>query len=94
MWVLLLDDYVEKIPPLWEHCFGSSVCFCITKPEGWTKAFLDEIFMTDSSLGVYSNCLAVPEEEPSHVSTSSSLGALGECLVVGFVGGILPAART
>jgi hypothetical protein len=36
----------------------------------------------------------VPEEEPSPVSASFSLGALDERLVVGFIDGFLPAIRT
>jgi hypothetical protein len=38
--------------------------------------------------------LAVPGEEPSPVSSSFILGAFDEHLVVGFLGGILPATRT
>jgi hypothetical protein len=64
------------------------------KTEGWTKAFFVEVFMTESTLGVYSSCLATPGEEPSHVSASFSLGALEERLVVGFLSDILPAVRT
>jgi hypothetical protein len=45
---------------------------------------------------MYSNCLAVLGEEPSPISTSFNFGALGEGLVVGFLGGIFffSAART
>jgi hypothetical protein len=64
------------------------------KAEGWTKYFFVVVLMTGSTLGAYSNCLAVLGEEPSHISASFSFGALGECLVVGFLGGILPAAIT
>jgi hypothetical protein len=64
------------------------------KVKGWIRAFFVEVFMTDSSLGVYSNYLVVPGEEPSPVSSSFSLGALVKRLVVGFLEGILPAART
>jgi hypothetical protein len=60
----------------------------------WTKDFFVEVFMTGSSLGVYSNYLTIPGEEPSPVSASFSLGSLGEHLVVGFLSEILPAART
>jgi hypothetical protein len=61
---------------------------------GWTKAFFVDVLMMGSALRVYSICLTVPEEEPSPVSASFSLGGLGERLVVGFLGDILPAART
>jgi hypothetical protein len=83
----------------WSPHYGSisldSVLASVSpKTGGWTKAFFVEVFMTDSSLGVYSNFLAVPGEEPSPFSTSFILGALGECLVVEFLDDILPAART
>jgi hypothetical protein len=55
------------------------------------KTFFVVVLMTGSGLGMYSNCLAVPGEEPSPVSGSFSFGALGERLVVGFLGGIVPA---
>jgi hypothetical protein len=64
------------------------------KTEGWTKAFLVEVFMTGSALEAYSNCLTVLGEEPSPVSASFSLGVIGEHLVVGFFSGILPTTRT
>jgi hypothetical protein len=60
----------------------------------WTNVFFVQNFMTKSSLGVYSNWLAVPGEEPSPVSSSFSLGSLDEHLVIGFLGDILPVART
>jgi hypothetical protein len=64
------------------------------KTGGWTKYSFVDVLMTGFTLGVYSNCVSIPGEEPSHVSTYFSLGALEEHLVVGFIGGILPAART
>jgi hypothetical protein len=64
------------------------------KVGGWTKYFFVDVLMTGSTLGAYSNCLVVPGEEPSPISTSFSLGSLGEHLVVGFLGDILPATRT
>jgi hypothetical protein len=54
------------------------------KPEAGKKDFFVDVLMTGSALGAYSNCLVVPGEEPSHVSTSFILGALGERLVVAF----------
>jgi hypothetical protein len=44
--------------------------------------------MTGSTLGENSNCLAVSGEDPSPISASFNFGALGERLVVGFLGGI------
>jgi len=61
------------------------------KTRGWTKDFFVEVFMTSSSMGVCSNLLAVPGKEPSLVSTSFILGALGERMVVDFLRGIFPA---
>jgi hypothetical protein len=49
--------------------------------------------MTGSSLGAYSSCFAAPGEEPSPISASFSLGALGEHLVVGFLNEIFPIVR-
>jgi hypothetical protein len=50
--------------------------------------------MTGSTLVEKSSCLAVSGEDPSPTSASFSFGALGERLVVGFLGGIFPAKRT
>jgi hypothetical protein len=60
---------------------------------GQKKDLFVEVLMTGSTLGAYSNCLIVPGEEPSLVSASFRLGALNECLVIGFLGGIFPATR-
>jgi hypothetical protein len=49
--------------------------------------------MTGSSLGVYSNFLAVLGEESSLVSMSFSLGALNKHLVLGFLNGMFPITR-
>jgi hypothetical protein len=35
----------------------------------WKKYFFVDVLMKGSALRVYSNYLAVPEEEPSHVSS-------------------------
>jgi hypothetical protein len=69
------------------------LAFVSPKAGGWEKTFFVDVLMTDLSLGAYSNCLAIPGEEPSHVSASFSLGALSEHRVVGFLGGIFPATR-
>jgi hypothetical protein len=94
LWVLLLTDYVEKVP----HCRSITLDLMLSSVSpnigGWKKAFLVEFFMTSSALGVYSNCLTVPGEETPPVSSSFSLGALGEHMVVGFLDDILPATIT
>jgi hypothetical protein len=46
--------------------------------------------MTSFGLGVYSNCFVTPREDPSLTLGSFSFGALGDRLVVGFLGGIVP----
>jgi hypothetical protein len=47
--------------------------------------------MTDTVLGENSNFLATDGEESSPTSNSYILGALGDFLVEGFFGGIVPA---
>jgi hypothetical protein len=63
------------------------------KARGWIKTFFVVVLMTGSGLGVYSNCFATPGEEPSPTSGSFSFGALDDHLVVGFLGGIVPATK-
>jgi hypothetical protein len=58
------------------------------------KSFLVDVFITVSSLGANSSCFDTPGEEPSPTSGSFSFGALGDRLVVGFHGGIIPAIET
>jgi hypothetical protein len=58
------------------------------------KAFLVAVLMTGTGLGVNSNCLATAGEEPSPASGSCGFGALGDFLVEGFFGGIVPAIKT
>jgi hypothetical protein len=60
------------------------------KFEGWMKDFFIDVLMTGSSLGVYSNCLTTPGEEPSPTSGYFSFGALSYRLVVDFLGRIVP----
>jgi hypothetical protein len=60
------------------------------KVGGWTKGSLVIVLMTDTGLGENSNCLTTAGEEPSPTSDSCSLGALGDFLVEGFFGGIVP----
>jgi hypothetical protein len=52
------------------------------------NSFLVEVLMTGSTLGAYSNYLAMPGEEPSPIFASFNFGALNECLVIAFLGGI------
>jgi hypothetical protein len=61
------------------------------KAGGWTKYFFVDVLMTGSGLCVNSNCLVTPGEEPSPNSGSFSFDALDDHLVVGFLGGIVPA---
>jgi hypothetical protein len=64
------------------------------KVEDWTKAFFVVVLMIGSTLGAYSNYLMVPKEEHSPILASFIFGDLGKHLVVGFLGGILPIAKT
>lgn len=57
------------------------------------KAFFVVVLMTRTVFGVISNCLATAGEEPSPASGSCIFGALGDFLVVGFFGGIVPATE-
>jgi hypothetical protein len=63
------------------------------KAGGWTKGSLVILLMTNTSLGTKSNFLATDGEEPSPTSDSYSLGALGDFLVDGFFGGIIPVIK-
>jgi hypothetical protein len=55
------------------------------------KTFFVVVLMTGSIIGMYSNCLMVPREEPSPISSYFRFGSLDERLVVGFISGIVPA---
>jgi hypothetical protein len=63
------------------------------KARGWVKTFFVVVLMIFFGLRVYSNFFAAPGEEPSTTSSSFSFGALEHCLVVGFLGGIVPATK-
>jgi hypothetical protein len=95
VWDILREFFfsnpVEDIPPLWECYLGSVFASVSPKAVDWVKSFFVVFLTTGSSLGAHSNCLAVPREEPSPISGSFSFGALSEHLVVGFIGGIVPA---
>jgi hypothetical protein len=86
-------DFLEKFFPTREYCLGPNVRLCVSKGGGWTKAFLVVVLMTGTGFGENSNCLATAGEEPSPTSGSCSFGALGDFLVVGFFGGIVPATE-
>jgi hypothetical protein len=73
------------------HCGDITLDSVLPSVSMETKDLFVEVFMTDSTPRVYSNCLTVPGEEPSPVSTSFSSGGLGKHLVVGFLRGIFPA---
>jgi hypothetical protein len=50
--------------------------------------------MMGTDFGANSNCFATAREEPSPTSGSFNFDALGYFLVVGFLGGIVPANET
>jgi hypothetical protein len=81
-----------KISP---HC-GSDILDPVLasvspKVGGWMKTFFVVLLTTGSDLWMYYNCLTILGEETSLVSGSFSFSALGERLVVGFLGNIIPA---
>jgi hypothetical protein len=90
LWVFFSANPIEMIPPLWEHHLGSGTHLYIAKGQSLDEHFL--CFCLDEKLQPreYSYFLAVPGEEPLHVSSSFSFGALDEHLVVVFLGGIVP----
>jgi hypothetical protein len=57
------------------------------------KTFFTVLLMTGYGLRVYSNCFVALGEEPSPTSGSFSFCALGDRLVVGFLGGIVPTTK-
>jgi len=69
------------------------LAFVSAKHERWTKSFFVDVLMTGPSLSVYSNCLTTLGEEPSPSSGSFIFVTLGDRLVVGFLGNIVPAFK-
>jgi hypothetical protein len=63
------------------------------KARGWVKTFFVDVLMTGFGLELNSNCFAAPGEDPSPTSGSFSFGALSDRLVVGYLGGIVPAIK-
>jgi hypothetical protein len=63
------------------------------KARGWMKTFFVVVLMIGFVLGVYSNCFVGPGEEPSPMSGFFIFGALGDRLVVVFLGGTVPATK-
>jgi hypothetical protein len=88
-WMILLKSY--------PHCgcaiLDPVVSSVSPKAGGWVKTFFVAVLMIGSNLGVYSNCFAAPGEEPSPTFGSFSFSSLDDCLVVGFLGGIVPATK-
>jgi hypothetical protein len=67
--------------------------FVSLKAEGWIKASLEVVLMTCIGFGVNSNCLTTAGEDPSPTSGSCGSGTLGDFLVEGFFGGIVPTIK-
>jgi hypothetical protein len=57
------------------------------------KTFFVVFLMTGSNLIVYSNFFVSPREDPSPTSSYFSFISLDNCLVIGFLGGIVPATK-
>ena len=64
------------------------------KAEVWVKIFLVDVLMTGSSLGENSSYFAAVGEKPSPTFGSFSFSSFRDFLVVGFLGGIVPAIET
>jgi hypothetical protein len=83
-------DFLENFFPARKCHLGPMLASISLKTGGWTKGSLVILLMMDSGLGADSNCLATDGEEPSPTSDSFILGDLGDFLVEGFFGGIIP----
>jgi hypothetical protein len=64
------------------------------KAEGLMKASLEVVLMTGTGFGENSNCLATFVEDHSPAFDSCRFGSLGDFLVEGFFGGIIPVIKT
>jgi hypothetical protein len=58
------------------------------------KSFLVDVLITISGLGANSSCFSTPGEDTSLTSGYFSFDSLIDHLVVGFLGGIVPAIET
>jgi hypothetical protein len=63
------------------------------KVRGWMKTFFVFVLMKGFDLEAYSNFFVIPGEETSPTFGSFSFDTLGDHLVVGFLGGIVPATK-
>jgi hypothetical protein len=86
VWGILEGFFFLVLAPM----FG----FVSLKAGGWTKASLEAVFMIGTSFGVNYNSLATVGEDPSLASGSCIFGSLGDFLVEGFFGGIVPTIKT
>jgi hypothetical protein len=84
---------LNRSPQCGSTIFDLVLSFVSPKDEGWMKTFFVVVLMTGSSLKEYSNCFVISGEEPSPISGSFSFGTLKDHLVVGFLGGIIPATK-
>jgi len=57
------------------------------------KSFFVDVLIIGSGLGANSNRFVSPGEEPSPTFGSFILGALDDCLMVGFIRGIVPTIK-
>jgi hypothetical protein len=71
-WLILL----KRSPHCGSITLDLVLSFVLPKAGGWIQSLFVDVLMRDSTLGVYSNYLAVPREQPSPVSYSFGLGAL------------------
>jgi hypothetical protein len=86
--VLILTYFLYMSPQCGSTTLDHVLASMSLNTEGWVNCVLVDVQIIDSIFEKKSSFLLAPSVEPSPTSSSFSLGALGECLVVGFLGGI------
>jgi hypothetical protein len=87
-------DLLEKFSPVREYCLGPYACLCVSKGWGLNENLLGGCLDDGHRLWSEFQLFATAGEELSPTSGSFSFDALGDFLVVGFLGGIVPANET
>jgi hypothetical protein len=81
---------LKKSPHCGSTTFDLVLSSVSLNARGWENTLLVDVQMTGSTLVEKSRFLVVLREYTSLTSTSFSFGAIGERLVIGFLGGIFP----
>jgi hypothetical protein len=85
---------LNKYPHYGSTTFDPIRASMFSNAGGWENSILVDIRMTSSTLVEKSSFLTSSDDYPSLTSAYFIFGALGEILVVGFLGGIFLAQRT